>query len=320
MWQYALLMRVPVGPNAVFALVLAACLVVATAIAHGAQVLRSRVDAVRVDVTVTDRQGMFGAGLTRDDFQVLDNGRPQPLTGFSSGASPLTVAFILDMSDSMMPHVRRLGAAAEAFISALTPNDRAAVGSLMSPGPLRTDPDALRRDLSYLTLGEGSLVWQSIGTASKTVAAGDGRRAILIATDGDDTMDVVRRLAPEVSPSMRFSAPTWAALDQWFLTSKTADGALQNSAVQLYVVALQDSRVTSTLRKLADASGGRVIRVGRETKLPDLFAGVVEELRQQYVLSFAPPEQDGQLHELSVRVKRPGLSVRTRTTYVAGGK
>ena len=294
--------------------------VVGMVIAQEPQVLRSRVDAVRVDVTVTNRQGTFELGLTKEDFEVLDNGRAQPLTGFSSGASPLTVAFILDLSDSMMPHVSRLGVAAQAFISALTPNDRAAVGSLTTPGPLRTEQAALRLDLSYLTLGEGSLIWQSIGTASRALAAAEGRRAILIATDGQDTVDLLRRLAPEVSPSVRLSAPEWAAMDKWFLTSKSAGGVLETSAVQLYVVALQDTRITRTLRQLADASGGRVIPVKRETRLPDLFAGVVEELRQQYVLSFAPPEHDGQLHEIRVRVTRPGLSVRTRSSYLAGAK
>ena len=123
-----------------------------------AQVIRSEVEAVRVDVTVTNRDGIFRSGLTADDFEVLDNGRIRILTGFSNTPSALNIVLMLDMSDSMMPHVRRLGAAATAFVQGLKEGDRAAIRSLHTPGILRSDIQSLHEDLSLLTLGERSSI------------------------------------------------------------------------------------------------------------------------------------------------------------------
>ena len=285
--------------------------------AQEAQVLRTQVDIVRLDVTVTDRTGVFVEGLSQEDFEVLDNDRLQPITGFSSGHSPLTATFLLDMSDSMMPHTLRLGAAAGAFIDALKPGDRASVSSLMTVHPLRSDATALHHDLSRLTLGEGSMIWRSIERAAATIAGSQGRQAILLSTDGLDDGDLIRELHPQV----RLTGSIASLIDPGMLdlsSKKAAGSGLESRAVQLYVVALEGARVTGELRKLAEDSGGRVVRVQRDDNLARVFETTVKELHLQYLLSYAAPERDGAVHAIKVRVKRPGLTVRSRRTYVAG--
>ena len=86
--------------------------------------IRSRVDAVRVDVTVTSRTGAFVPNLTEADFEVFDNGRRQALSGFGAGAFPLRVAFVLDCSQSMWAHIEALRAAASVFVCSRMPADR----------------------------------------------------------------------------------------------------------------------------------------------------------------------------------------------------
>lgn len=287
----------------------------ATAAAHQdpPQVLRASVEAVRVDVTVTDSRGIFVEGLKADDFEVRDNGRVQPITVFSPGPSPLRLAVLLDVSNSMMRHTGRMRAAAGAVIASLNPDDLAAVGSLMKPGPLRAVHADLRRDLSLLTLGEGSPIWKAIRDAAATLALVPGRRAVLIATDGEDTGDFLRVLGPKTTLPREFQDFYLRQIP----TGKDAAGTLDGGIVQLYVLAVPGARINRVLRDLALDSGGRVFTVGERDDVGQLAAGWTHELRQQYILGYAPPEADGELHRIEVRVKRAGLSARTRRTYLA---
>jgi Ca-activated chloride channel family protein len=295
-----------------FVTAVAASLALSSPADVGQQVIRTRIDTVHLDVTVLNRSGVFEAGLGPDDFEVLDNGRPQPLTSFSSDHSPITVALVLDMSDSMIRYTRRLGEAAEAFIGALQSGDRAAVGSLTESGPLRTDAAALRQDLSYLTLGEPSLIWRGIERTAAALVGAEGRRALLISTDGKDNEDNLRELAPGGRAS--------GVIERWFSSSYSAGEALKSRVVQLYVVAPNGARLTSPLRKLAEDSGGRALAAGRDAKLPEMFEAIIDELHRQYVLGYAQPEADGRVHEIEVRTKPRGLVVRTRRSYVAGSR
>ena len=74
------------------------------------------------------------------------------------------------------------------------------------------------------------------------------------------------------------------------------------------------------LRTLADDSGGGYFEVSDTDDLSDLFKRVAEELHRQYVIGFEPPVNDGKVHKIKVQVKRPGLTVQARQTYVAASK
>jgi hypothetical protein len=73
----------------------------------------------------------------------------------------------------------------------------------------------------------------------------------------------------------------------------------------------------SGLRKLADDSGGGYFEIRDTETLGDVFTRVAEELHRQYWLGFAPPARDGKVHKIVVKVKRPGMAVRARQSYVA---
>jgi hypothetical protein len=94
---------------------------------------------------VTNPDGSFARGLTKDDFTVLDNRAPQAITSFSSEAQTISVSVILDTSGSMASALPRVFGAARAFLDRLTAEDRAMVGSLFYVGPpLTTDKARLR--------------------------------------------------------------------------------------------------------------------------------------------------------------------------------
>src|SRR5215467_8655075 len=95
-----------IGRSANFARLLAGVLVVIAAAALGAKqepTFRATTQTVSIYATVTDPQGHLVPDLSRDDFEVLDNDRPQPLTVFENGIQPITVALMRDMSGSMLP-------------------------------------------------------------------------------------------------------------------------------------------------------------------------------------------------------------------------
>ncbi len=127
------------------------------------QVFRSSVDLVPVFATVTNPDGSFVKGLTKDDFTVLDNRAPQAITSFSSEAQTISVSVILDTSGSMASALPRVFGAARAFLDRLTAEDRAMVGSLFYVGPpLTTDKARLRTSLDMLPRDPGSPVFAAL--------------------------------------------------------------------------------------------------------------------------------------------------------------
>jgi VWFA-related protein len=303
--------------------VLVACGVILAAQA-GQQpaVFRATGTAVRIDVTVTRADGSLVHDLTADAFEVLDNGRPQPIAAFQSGIQPVTISTILDLSESNIDAVPRMEAGALALIAALRPSDRAHVASLESSGSrLGGDADSLRRDLSALELDPQSRIWPRLERSAHLLRSEQGRRAILIATDGHDVGDWMRTFAADnkVVQPLRELVEKSPLMRPFFL-SGVRDGltyrGIDDDAIQLYVVQT-GGKIMPDMRAVAEGSGGRVID-GRKRALNDIFPSVLDELRRQFVVAFEPPERDGAVHKIEVRLKQAGLRARHRGAYVAG--
>jgi VWFA-related protein len=289
---------------------------------------RATGDAVRVDVTVTRADGSIVRGLTVNDFEVLDNGRPQTITGFVAEAQPVTVGVLLDVSESNIDAAPALEAGTLAFIESMRPSDRASIGSLNLhlAGILRSDRDHLREDLSQLEGNAGSLVWKLVEDRARSLRTEPGRRAILLATDGLDTgdwlmanLDSTREGLKEI---LNWTLPSNEVMGKWLL-SGVRNGltyrGIDDDAIQLYVVQTGKGQIQKDLRAVAEGSGGRVIDGRKLASLDRTFVSVLEELRQQYVVAFEPPERDGKIHRLEVRLKPAGLRARHRGAYVAAG-
>jgi VWFA-related protein len=108
----------------------AACLVGVLGAAGLQQpVFRGTGDAVRVFVTVTDRDGRLVTTLTKSDFEVRDEGKPQPITRFDNSPQPIRLIVMLDVSGSMDGNLALLRAASEQLFARLRPLDLARVGT-----------------------------------------------------------------------------------------------------------------------------------------------------------------------------------------------
>ena len=306
---------------------LAASISAAVVLAAGQEpVFRSSSDVVRVFTTVTDKDGRLVTTLTRDAFEVRDEGKPQPIALFDNTPQPVRLIEMLDVSGSMAGNLPLLRAASDALFARLRPDDVARVGSfgrevtisaeftrnieeLRRAVPRSIDPDA------------PTPLWRAIDQAmdgfndkSETSA----RPVILVLSDGKDSgpiswnarvasqVEVIERARKEDvmiyavamrSRSGRPMPPVYGPRDmQALLAADLPDPGLA---------------------RVAEETGGGYIEIRLGEDLGAAFAGVADELHSQYLLGFAPPKRDGKVHEIQVRVSERGLKPRARKSYVA---
>jgi Ca-activated chloride channel family protein len=165
------------------------CLASAGLVAQQAPpVFKASVDMVPVYATVTDPAGAFARGLTRDDFEVLDDGKPQKIVSFAEEAQAISVSVILDTSGSMSLARPQMLAAAGVFLDQLRPDDRAMLGSLVYSGrPFTSDKARLRSAMDLIPPDPGSPVWAALDRAVAALQPETQRRVIVIYTDGRNT-------------------------------------------------------------------------------------------------------------------------------------
>jgi len=270
-----------------------------------AGVFRSGAKMVPLYATVTDPQGALVPNLTREDFEILDNGVRQELVVFENQTQPITAIVMLDSSGSMTNSLKLVNAGAEQFIIRLLPQDKAQVGAFNDKvefsGTFTSDRDELVAALRELDFGNPTRLYDAIDQSLDRLAAVDGRRVIVVLTDGDDNTSKIgqgdvlsRALADEV---MIYGIG---------LESEYFDGIRR--------VRTNPDRV---VRKLAEETGGGYYLLKATVDLNTTFTRIAQELHSQYVLGFSPTLLDGKVHKLTVNVKRPGMKARARKSYVA---
>ncbi|HET9705266.1 MAG TPA: VWA domain-containing protein [Vicinamibacterales bacterium] len=287
---------------------LAAAAVAAGGLVVAAQeqpVFRSAVRTVPIYATVVDASGRLVPELEQGDFTVLDNGKPADIALFSNESQPFTSVVMLDTSASMTANLKLLNRAAEQFLLRLLPVDRAQVGAfndkIQLSGEFTNDRDALIGALNELYFGNPTRLNDAIATSLDELKGIDGRRVILVFTDGEDT-----------SSRIGFKNVLERARDE---------------EVMVYAIGLESeyfngmrvvrSRPSRDLRRIADETGGGYFELQKTADLSPTFTRVAQELRSQYLIGFAPTALDGKVHKLDVRVNKPGMTVRARRSYLA---
>jgi Ca-activated chloride channel family protein len=300
------------------------CLIAAAAATIAAQqsptVFRSATQMVPVYVTAVDENAHLVTDLTRDDFDILDNGRPQPISEFSNAIQPISIVIMLDMSGSMTGNLAVLRNAAVQMFTRLLPSDQARVGSfgdrITMSDRFTNDPNELIRTLwTELTPGGGTPLWAAINIAMTTLAHLEGRRVVLVLSDGKDTSDFwggPGTLSPKFPEIVRR-----AQVEEYLLY---AIGLPSRSGSRMGVGRMGDDEPDPGLRELAAETGGGYFELHQTDALGPTFARVADELHRQYLLGFIAPSADGKMHQITVTVKRAGVGVRARHSYLAPTK
>lgn len=259
-----------------------------------------------------DRQRVLN--LDPSDFRVFDNGQEQELVAFDRGELPLSAILLLDSSESMRGE--RIEAAlqgARAFVAGMRPEDRASVmlfsDRLMASTPLTGDKAELNRVLEKVEASGGSAVNDYLFAGLKILESHQGRRVVVLLSDGADVHSVLPM--SEVLREARVSQALiyWIALD---------DGSKRKSFTSAWRNWQANDREFDRLEKAVDESGGRIVRTSKTEDLATAFHGILEELREQYALSYysTTNKNDGRWHKVEVRVRASGVRVRTRDGYI----
>lgn len=281
-------------------------------------------DAVRVFVTVTDRDGRLATGLSQNDFEIRDEGQPQPITIFDNTPQPIRLVVMLDVSGSMEGNLALLRAAAQQLFTRLREDDLVRVGTFghdvtISPTFTR-NPDELLTALPRVIAPDAPTpLWRALDQAQSALAeAGSERRVVLVLSDGKDSglMDFKNPMVSqaEVIDRSRAEDVMVYAIGMRSRGARPMQPGLGRGGLRdLLVADLPDPG----LARVAQDTGGGYTEVRYGQDLDAAFARVADELHGQYLLGFAPPKRDGKVHDVEVRVTQRGLTPRARKSYVA---
>lgn len=263
---------------------------------------RTRVEAVLVPVIVTSR-GRFVRGLKKHDFEVFENGAPQPVTAFANEDTPLNLVFAIDISGSMEGSLGEVKPAVRQLLAKLRPTDAVTLlGFNDTPfvvAERERDPATRENAVELLASWGGTALYDATVRALDMVSGQWGRKGVILFSDGDDRHSLTRREA--------------------------AMARVQASDAMLYTIGFGSGATVPTLRSslegYAGSTGGRAFFPGEPRELDSIFTDIVSELSNQYVLAYVPTDtrRDGAWREIKVRVRSGKYDVRARLGYRAEG-
>ncbi len=286
---------------------------------------RAGADTVRVFVTVTDRDGRLVTDLTKDKFEVRDEGKPQPITLFDNSPKPIQLVVMLDVSGSMEGNLGLLRAGARQLFARLGPEDVARVGAfgddvVISPEWTR-DAKALEATLPVaIDPTAPTPLWRALDDAMKAFdAASDRRKVVLVLSDGADSGPLLGKRF--ISQGEVIQRAIREDVMVYGIGLQSRGSRQYRSPVGIgrggLSAALQADEPDPALARTALETGGGYSDVRPRDDLGAAFARVADELHSQYLLGFAPPKRDGKKHDLDVRLADRGLEPRARKSYIA---
>jgi len=288
----------------------------------GQQTFKIGAHTVAVHATVTSKDGRLVPNLVMDDFEIKDDGKIQPISVFSNEVQPVSVVVMLDRSGSMRGNVGLVEAAARAFVSKLEGEDKARIGVFadrieIHPAEFTNDRDDLLRILnSDMPVTGPTPLWNALDQAITALRGQEGRRVVLVFSDGGDSpanfsfknrsiMDVMRRAQQENVMVYAIGLSTTVLRGR----SGGGIGAMTGSMTSI--------RPDPGLSMVAEDTGGGYFELSRAENLATTFTEVVEELHHQYAMGFEPARLDDKMHKLEVKVKKNGMKIRARKEYFA---
>jgi Ca-activated chloride channel family protein len=276
---------------------------------------RSQTELVALNITVTDDNGSVVQGLRPQAFTVSEDGKPQPIIQFASDPVPLTLAVALDASSSMVG--RRFEYARQAvtkLLDRLGPDDEIVVfGFNDTPFVLKQWSDSTTAGdmpLNCVAPNGDTALYDMVGVGIDALRQSHNRRqALVLVTDGKDE---------RASDNMQMWMVQGRALD--------ARARVRRDEALVYAIGVDapDGRNplrvdAAALRQLTDQSGGATIIVRSDEAVLGAAERIGDELRQQYVIGFAPAHPgDGKFHKVKVAVTGcQKCRVRARAGFIA---
>jgi Ca-activated chloride channel homolog len=272
--------------------------------------IRSEVDMVLVNVTVTDDWNRIVTGLDKENFSILEGNELQQVKAFSSEDAPLSLGIIFDMSGSMSDKIEKAREAVIEFMKTANPQDEFFMITFNDRPELRADftksVDDVQGKLVYtVPKGRTALLDAIYMGLSKMKDARNAKKALLIISDGGDNHS-------------RY-------------TEREIKSMVKEADVQIYSIGIftagasQPEEVSGPglLTEISDVTGGRLFTLNNTNELADVATKIGIELRNQYVLGYRPTNKAKDGHWRKIKVKLippkglPHLNVYSKTGYYA---
>lgn len=293
---------------------------------------RSNVVRVTVPVTVTDRSGALVRELPLSSFRVFENGVEQEVERVDAGAIPADVILLLDTSAGMRGPRESIRSSAAALLAAMRADDRAMVVKFASRvqvlSELTSDRSALQTALAAAGPGGGTRLYDALAlVAVDRLTSMDGRKAVVLVTDGIDTQSQLTSAAGALSAVDATGAPvhviryetgdagTWplaitSRVQRWLLAQPERPGAAEMARTE----------ADRFLVDLSSGTGGQLYAARPDADIGEMIAAIAGALSNQLILAYSPIDDrlDGSYRRIRVEVDCEGCIVRARTGYRAG--
>ena len=257
-----------------------------------------------VEFTAMDPAGSY-LNVAADDLEVIEDDVAQQIDVFQEASQPVSIVLALDASGSMRRREMEVIASAQAFASALRPQDQLAVMMFSDAAALvhdlSTDRAATREAINGYKTGGGTALYDAVSSAIARLQRSEGRRVVVVMTDGRDENN------PGTAPGSTHTLGD--VLEQ-----------LKHSGVTVFGLGLGTKVDASSLSRMADASGGRTLLPQDVWHLNDEFQRVVEDLRRRYLVGYTSTNgaHDGTWRKVEIRLKSaPDVTIRSAGGYTA---
>jgi VWFA-related protein len=307
-------------------------------------IIRVETNLVTMPVSVLDRNGRFVTGLTQRDFRIFEDGKEQKVDYFQSVEQPFTVILMIDVSPSTQYKIDEIQDAAIAFVDQLRNNDRVMVVAFDENtyilSEITNNRNELRNAIRQAQFGDGTSLYESVDRVINTeLARIQGRKAVVLFTDGVDTTSRRANYQSTLADAEETDAIFYTIrydTQRYQSGGGSAGkisiggviGILMGGKVPGGVIGGAPAGSTSAeyrkgkqyLDELSQVSGGRNFEATTLANLESAFSGIAEELRRQYSLGYYPETsgQPGDRRQIQIRVMKPNLVVRAKTSYIVG--
>ena len=277
----------------------------------------SEAQMVVVSATAVDKKGRPVRDLKADEIQVFEGGRAQKIVHFAHGrVSAARLLVLVDASGSMEGERKEANVreAIETLLGGLDPGDEVALAGFdhkyWGIVAFTKERDAIRRGLAEVTPFGSTALHDALDRAAQDLAShGEGRRAIIVLTDGIDTASTTP-VDEVIARSKALDVPIYAMSIVSPLDDPRSEAFLGREREAAAVIG------ANVLARYAEFSGGRAFIVSNAIRLKEAVDQIVGELKHQYRLGYDPPEGPPGFRPIEVRTKRKGVRVRARSGYL----
>jgi Ca-activated chloride channel family protein len=322
------------------------------------EVIKVETNLVTMPVSILDRDGRFIGGLQQRDFKVFENGVEQKLDYFQSVEQPFTVIMLIDVSPSTQFRIEEIQNAAMTFVDQLRPSDRVMVVAFDERihvlSPVTNNRNLLKNAIRQTQFGDGTSLYEAVqSTIENQLRQIQGRKAVVLFTDGVDTTSPRQAYQTTIRESEEVDAMFYTLR---YDTSRDMNGgwggggnggygggggrrrggggwgSILGTIITGGNVQIGNGRNPGGaganeyetgkryLETLSQNSGGRSFEAQTMYNVESAFSGIAEELRQQYSIGYYPDKVGtvGERRQIKIRVMRPNVVVRAKTSYIVG--